>query len=209
MTDSCAGAASRAGEYASRGGQPGCCAVAVVGLEQLLRVADVEPRLAEAEAVHGLALAEPRDVPPGRVGRVALVEVALEQRDVLAREEVRRRRDDVALRMLGLLLHADDPVVLVELDDAVERRERRVGELVDGERAPVALRAPELDVVGERELEQVVGRDHEQVVAGEAARRASANRMSPSAPRRSSFELVPSSWTTTPCPPPTARSAGA
>ena len=76
---------------------------------------------------------------PGGSGGVSLVEVALEQRDVRRREEVRRGRDEVAARVLGLLLHPDDPVVVVELDDAVERRERRVGELVDGERAAVAL----------------------------------------------------------------------
>ena len=81
------------------------------------------------------------------VGRVALVEVALEQRDVLAREEVRRRRDEVAARIVRLLLEPDDPVVGVELDHAVQRRERRVGELVHRDRAALALAAPERDVV--------------------------------------------------------------
>src|SRR5690242_12148440 len=69
--------------------------------------------------------------------------------------------------MLRLFLHAEDPVVPVQLGDAVERRQGRVGELVHGERAPVALRTPEVDVAREWELEQVVGRDHEQVVVRE------------------------------------------
>ena len=70
--------------------------------------------------------------------------------------------------MLGLLLHADHAVVGVQLDDAVEVRELRVVELVDGERAR-SLAPPERDVVGERELEQVVGGDHEQAVVAEPA----------------------------------------
>ncbi len=70
--------------------------------------------------------------------------------------------------MLRLLLHPDHAVRPVELDHAVERGERRVGEPVHGKRAP-ALLEPEVDVVGERELEEVVGGDHEQTVVAEPA----------------------------------------
>src|SRR5947208_1466887 len=76
--------------------------------------------------------------------------------------DVRRGRDEVASRPLGLLLEADDAVVVVELDHAVEPRERRISETMRRDGAPVAFRAEERAVVPQRELEEIVGGDHEQ-----------------------------------------------
>src|SRR5439155_20992286 len=86
-------------------------AVAIVGLEQLFGIADVEPGLVEAEAVHGLALVEPDEELPRRVGWISVRQVAREQREVHAVVDVRRGRDKVASRPLGLLLEADDALV--------------------------------------------------------------------------------------------------
>src|SRR4029079_16949552 len=58
-------------------------AIAVVGLEQLLGIADVETGSLEAEAVDRLAPVKPGEELPRRVGRIAVCEVAPEQRQVL------------------------------------------------------------------------------------------------------------------------------
>ena len=87
---------------------------------------------------------------------------------MVSREQICGGRDEGAARTFRLLLQPDDPVVRGELDDAVQARERRVGELVNGDRAALPLGAPERHVLRERELEQVVAGHHEQVVAGEA-----------------------------------------
>ena len=74
-------------------------------------------------------------------------------------------------RLGRLLDEVDDAVVVVELDDAVLRRaSSRIAESWTRDRARRPLRAPERDEVGERELEQVVAGDHEQVVVAEPAR---------------------------------------
>src|SRR5207247_2477113 len=61
-----------------------------VGIPELVVVADVEPFAVDAVAVDGLARLQPRDEPAGLIRRVALVEIALDEPEVLAVEEVRR-----------------------------------------------------------------------------------------------------------------------
>src|SRR5207237_1249256 len=52
----------------------------IVGLEQLLRIADVAPFALEAIAVDRRARVEPGDESPGLVRRVALLEIPLNER---------------------------------------------------------------------------------------------------------------------------------
>src|SRR4029077_538974 len=66
----------------------------VVSLEQLTRVADVAPVTAGGVAVDGSPRDKPSDQPSGMVGRIALVEVAAEQRHVGVVVQVRRGRDE-------------------------------------------------------------------------------------------------------------------
>ena len=122
-------------------------AVAVVRLEQLRAVADVQPLAAEAIAVHGRVRVEPGDEVARLVGRIALREVRAQQREVRAVVEVGRDRDEARRGPLRLLLEADDSIVAVQLDDAVLADELAVGVVVDGDRAAV-LAAPEVDVLG-------------------------------------------------------------
>src|SRR5205807_958857 len=76
---------------------------------------------------------------------------------------VRGCRGEIALRLIGLLLEANDPVILVELDDAVMLQEVAVSDLLECDRTAPFL-PPKLDVVGERVADQVVAGDHEQVL---------------------------------------------
>src|SRR5436190_15144464 len=144
--------------------QAGARAEAVVGLEQLPRVADVVPAAGEAVAVDGPSRIQPRDEVPRLVGRVALVEIRVDESGVLPGEEVRSGGGERARRLLRLLDEADDPVVGVEVDHPVAADELAIPDVVDGEGAGGALAAPEPDVVRERILEQVVAGHDEKVV---------------------------------------------
>src|SRR5881396_2139152 len=128
--------------------KPHAAAVAVVRLEQLSAVADVEPFASEAVAVDRRARVEPGDEVAGLIGWIALGEVRVQQRQMCAVVDVRRDRDQVRLRGFGLLFEADDAVVRVELDDAVLADELAYRMLVDGDCAAV-LATPEVDVLRE------------------------------------------------------------
>ena len=124
------------------------------------------PLAAEAIPVHRHPGVEPGDEVPRGIGRVPLLQVLREQLDVLGAVEIGGGRREVALRLRRLLLEADEAVIAVELHHAVVSEQVAVGHFVDRDRA-AALRAPELDEVGQRVADQVVARDHEQVVARE------------------------------------------
>src|SRR6476660_8866499 len=115
-------------------GEAGLPAVAVVRLEKLRAVADVEPLAAEAIAVDRRTRVEPRDEVARLIRRVALGDVRAQQREMRAVIDVGRDRREVRLGLLGLLDEAHDSVVGVELDDAVLADELRVRLLVDGDR---------------------------------------------------------------------------
>src|SRR5438034_1297022 len=95
---------------------------------------------------------------------MAFGKIGVQERDVAPAIDVRGDRDEVGLRFLRLLLEADDPIVAVELDDAVLAHELALRVLVDGYCAAV-LPPPEVDVVREAEVEKVVARDDEHVLA--------------------------------------------
>jgi hypothetical protein len=150
-------------------GHPEPLAQLVVGFEQLHAVADVEPPFGEAIGVNGLAFVQPCDHAAGLVGRVARLDVFRDQRHVLAVVEVGRGRSERRPWVLRLLDEGDDAVVRVDVDDPVARRELERADVADCDHARDALRAPECDEVGEAELEEVVARDHEQVVVDPGA----------------------------------------
>src|SRR5471032_2884113 len=139
-------------------------AQAIVRVEELRVVSDVEPLPVEPVAVDRLALVEPRDEAARLVRRVALVEKAADQRQVLARIEIRRRRRECRGRIVRLLDEEFDSIVVSQLDDAVLRRELEVAAVVDrdgGGRAPTAPISNEVD---EAIVEEVVARNDEQIV---------------------------------------------
>src|SRR6266540_1947400 len=144
--------------------QPRAAAIAVVRLQQLRPVADVEPLAGEAIAVDARPRVEPGDEVAGLIGRIPLGQVGAQQREVLAVVQVRGDRNQVRRGTLGLLLEADDAVVRIELDDAVLTHELPHGMVVDGDRAAV-LASPEVDVRREAEVEEVVARDHQELLA--------------------------------------------
>ena len=77
---------------------------------------------------------------------------------------VGRGRGQARLRVGRLLDERPNATVGREVDHAVARRELERPDVADGDRARGAVAAPERDEVGELELEEVVARDHEQVV---------------------------------------------
>ena len=87
---------------------------------------------------------------------------------MLAVVDVGRRRGERARRLGGLLDEVDHAVVAVELDDPVLAREPEVADVADGDRAGNALAAPEVDVVLQVVVEEVVARDHDHVVVDDA-----------------------------------------
>jgi len=102
------------------------------------------------------------------IGRIPLGQIAFDHRRVLARVDVRGRGDQIAGRALRLLDELHHPPFRRELDNPVRGDERDIGAALDGHAARARLRAPELDHRGEREIEQVVAGDDEQVVVGQA-----------------------------------------
>jgi hypothetical protein len=141
----------------------------IVGRQELLVVADVEPPAVETIPVDGSPLVEPCDEVARLIGGVALGEVLLEERHVLAMVDVRRRADQGGRRVLRLLDERDDPFVLVELDDAVLLDELHVVALVERERAGLALPCPVANVIGQAEIEEVVAGDDQEVLSVELA----------------------------------------
>ena len=94
----------------------------------------------------------------------------------------------------GRLRRRDDPY------PAASASHRSVG----SPRQPALVSAPEPDVVGETEVEEVCPRDDSR---SSSIRRSITYFRSPMAPRRSSLVCVPSSWTTTPGGAQAAKSA--
>ena len=116
----------------------------VVGDEQLLAVADVEPLALEPVAVDRPARVQPRDEPSRRVGVVAAGEVLVDQRHVRAVVEVGRDRHERALRLVRLLDERAHAVVGVEPHDRVLPGEHDVAAVADRDRArrrPVLVRS--------------------------------------------------------------------
>src|SRR6266511_1690687 len=144
--------------------QTAAAAHAVVRLEQLLAIADVVPLPFEAVGIDRGTAVEPGDEVPRLVARIALVEVRGEETDMLAVVEVRGGGAECRRRMLGLLDEADDPVVLVDIDDAVLLRQLGIANVEDRDAARAGPRSPVRLVVRERVVEEVVARDHEQLV---------------------------------------------
>src|SRR5438874_13640097 len=73
--------------------QAGCGAEMVVRVEQLCCVPDVAPVAADGVAVDARARDEPGDEATGLVGRIAVVEVAADQRHMAAVVDVGGGRD--------------------------------------------------------------------------------------------------------------------
>ena len=120
-------------------------------------------------AVDGLAAVQPGDEPSRLVRRVAFVQVTPDERHVLPVVEVRRGRTSVLVGSEGFSSKPTIRVVLVELDDAVVRRQLEVAAVVDREGASDALHLPECGKTVQLEVEQVVAGDHEQVVVAPGA----------------------------------------
>ena len=111
-----------------RSGKPSQAAGAVVGLEQLGLVPDVEPLAREPVAVHRLAWVQPGDEASRLVGRVPFREVLVDERQVLARVDVRRDRGERRRRLVRLLDEERDPIR--------RRRARRRRSAVASSRSP-------------------------------------------------------------------------
>src|SRR5581483_7267634 len=127
------------------GREPPLLAQLVVRLEQLSRVADVAPLASGGEAVDRRARHEPGEEAARLVGRVPLVEVALEERDVLAVVDVGGGRDERRGRMLRLLGKAREALVVVEVDARVLPDELEVADVVEHDGARRLLALPEGD----------------------------------------------------------------
>src|SRR4029078_7449358 len=97
-------------------GQARETAEVVVGVEQLLRVADVAPVPRGRVAVDRHARNEPRDEAAWLVARVVVVEVCPQERRVRAVIDVRGGRDERRGRALRLLRERDETAVRVEVD---------------------------------------------------------------------------------------------
>src|SRR6266545_1844169 len=161
--------------------QPRAAAIAVVRLQQLRPVADVEPLAGEAIAVDGRPRVEPGDEVAGLIGRIPLGEVGAQQREVRTVVQVRGDRNQVRRGTLGLLLEADDAVVRIELDDAV---------LTHALPSLLRQKSTYAARLKSKRLSPAITRSS----SPSHSSRSATNAMSPMAPSRSSFEVVPSSW---------------
>src|SRR5207302_7302399 len=131
----------------------------VAGCEQLVGIADVPPLSDEAVAVDRRTRYEPGDEAAGLVGRVSLLEIAVDERNMVAVKEIGGGCDERRLGMLRLLDETDEPVVVVQLDGAVLLDELEVADVVERDGARFAFAAPPAHVLGEAEVEQVVAGD--------------------------------------------------
>src|SRR5438270_11761159 len=107
-------------------------------------IADVPPAAVEAIRVYRLARLQPRDEVPGLVARISRREIAVDQPDMIAREEIGRRRGQRARRIVRLLDECVDPIVRIELDDAVLLRQLAIADVVDGDAARPRFAPPEI-----------------------------------------------------------------
>ena len=171
---------------------------AVVRFEQLLGVADVVPAARRTASRRPARASGASDEPARLVGRVARPRdsVRAAARARAGRDTSRSRRASTAAPPASRRSRAPGR-------PGRARRRRSACELAgadvvhrDRARAPLRARTRR---TRPGEVEQVVACDHEQVVVETGV--LDHERMSPIAPRRSSFVLVPSSWTVTsrPC----------
>ena len=144
--------------------QTGARTQTVISVEELRAIPDVAPVSAERIRVDTLMFVEPDEERPRWIRRVAFVEVATNERHVLAMDDVRRYRNERRRRVVRLFDEVDHAVVVIDGDNAVLARELTRADVVHRERACGSLVAPEVDVLNEAELEQVVACDHENVV---------------------------------------------
>src|SRR5260370_40240583 len=117
----------------------------VVGREELIRVADVVPLAREPVCIDRRPRVQPGDEVARLVGRIAVREILVDERGVLAGVQVCRGRGECARGLRRLLDEADDAIVLVDFDDAVELRELDVADVAYRDQTAPLLSAPRGD----------------------------------------------------------------
>src|SRR3954452_23870677 len=134
-----------------------------VGLGKGLRRADVVPLARDTPGVDGRPRIEPLDEPTRLVGVVSGLQVVAHEPERLARIEVERDPCQRAARLLRLLLEERQPIIAVELDRVVAADPLEIADVVHTEHGS-ALLPREPPEWGQALAEEVVAREHEQVV---------------------------------------------
>ena len=169
----------------------------VVRLEQLLGIPDVEPEPGKPVGIDGLTGVEPRDETPRLVRGIALVEVARDERDVLLRGRCRPRS-----RPACCAARTASPRTRRRGRSRPIRR-RRTGWPARGRGSRRPRPRWPRPSRGRRRRSRASAKSNRLSPAitsrsSPAPIRFKTNAMSPIAPRRSSFDTVPSSCTVTP-----------